>query len=696
MRQLVVLIFIFNLFNLQAQDNYQFGAEVYIEQGQTPQQVDNWIKMLADHHMPVARIFIMWNQIELKAGQWDFSLYDQVFSSAEKYGVKIVATLTMNYEPYYVNPTGFYILHENALPRTAHQLNYSKKYIEKVVNRYKNSKALDTWWLINEPGMNNRDDSLAVDRFKIWLSKKYGTIDSLNSAWHCGFKSFPSIQYDASWNNNSYWTWPIAYYDWHEFWGEHLTWYLKWVADNVKFFDSKHDIHVNPHSFFDNISGYKLYTWRPFLSSLGCSMHPSGHLHMYPRNLFPEGISWSCDLVRGAIEPKPFWVSELQGGNNIYSGKNPLCTTPEELANWIWTAKGAGSDRIIMWSLNYRKQGNESGEWALVNFLNEPSERMLKVEEISNIIQANDSFFKNAKPYASPITILYSPRSVIMQNRREMRFGNYEGRKHTAHMKAVLGMYRAFANLGIPINVKDINDFNWNDSLKHQTLLLPHITCLSDELIHKIKQFTKAGNDLFVTGFTGFFDNYEKMRIVNEDFILQDLFGATVKEIFEYNEQFDMDIDNCQNIPAHMWITEIKNIDAKVTGWKDDKIISVDHKYGKGDVFWCPSLIDLSSWLYSSRPIELLLSKKYKRITDQLPFKFEGSNSEIIFRLLHSGDDYVTILVNESDKKQSIKWSYPGNLHPRIIYGDQQKIEHTIILEPSKTLVIMWGNGSTN
>lgn len=70
------------------------GAQVWIEPGQTPTQTDGWFRELAQAHMPVARIFLMWSYLEVGPGQWDYSLYDETFRAAEKYHVRIVATLT--------------------------------------------------------------------------------------------------------------------------------------------------------------------------------------------------------------------------------------------------------------------------------------------------------------------------------------------------------------------------------------------------------------------------------------------------------------------------------------------------------------------------------------------------------------------------------------------------------------------------
>lgn len=43
-----------------------------------------------------------------------------------------------------------------------------------------------------------------------------------------------------------------------------------------------------------------------------------------------------------------------------------MCPDSLDLAQWIWTGIGSGARKVVYWSLNYRKQGIEAGEWGVV------------------------------------------------------------------------------------------------------------------------------------------------------------------------------------------------------------------------------------------------------------------------------------------------------------------------------------------
>ncbi|MEO8616803.1 MAG: beta-galactosidase, partial [Luteolibacter sp.] len=65
------------------------GAQVFIEPGQTPEQIDGWFALLEQHDMTFCRIRMFETYMHTADGKWDFSLFDQAYRAAEKHGVKI-------------------------------------------------------------------------------------------------------------------------------------------------------------------------------------------------------------------------------------------------------------------------------------------------------------------------------------------------------------------------------------------------------------------------------------------------------------------------------------------------------------------------------------------------------------------------------------------------------------------------------
>lgn len=68
------------------------GAEVFIEPGQTPEEIDLWFRRLQEAGMTVTRIRLFETYMHKPDGKWDYTLFDEAYKAADKYGIKITAT----------------------------------------------------------------------------------------------------------------------------------------------------------------------------------------------------------------------------------------------------------------------------------------------------------------------------------------------------------------------------------------------------------------------------------------------------------------------------------------------------------------------------------------------------------------------------------------------------------------------------
>ena len=101
------------------------GAQVFIEPGQTQEEIDGLFRTLHEHHMPLCRIRMFEKYMRGPAGEWDFNLFDLAFNAAEKYNVKIMATLFPMTE--FTDVGGF------KFPHTQEHFEEVAEYIRQVV-----------------------------------------------------------------------------------------------------------------------------------------------------------------------------------------------------------------------------------------------------------------------------------------------------------------------------------------------------------------------------------------------------------------------------------------------------------------------------------------------------------------------------------------------------------------------------------
>jgi len=686
----IFLFILINVLKIQSQIPPQLGAEIYLEPGQTPQQVDHWVKVLSESNMSVARVFMMWNYMEPEPGVWDFALYDALFESAEKHGIKITATLVPNSPPFHWGKIFFYRTHDMRMYEKEEYRKMSEFYIQKIVERYKNSPALDSWWLYNEPSGNPHPDTFAVDEFKKWLKEKYVTIDSMNDSWHSFYPSFQEISYDEGWLGGM-WGWPVVFYDWRNFWHAHVNNQIIWLGEEVRKYDPDHPFYTNPPGLWNALTHYDVPGMKNTVQSLGSSLHPSWSFAAIPRYKFGLVVSYENGLLHGITGKTPYWISELQAGNNSL-GVNPMGPTPLDLAQWTWTSIGSGAERVIYWLLNSRMQGSESNEWALLNFQQQPSDRLKKVSEIAEVIKLNQNEFTIAKPVTSPVTIIISPLTLLMQDRKQNRFTTLDALKALAHQKASMACYNALMQQGIPVQIKLIKEFNWAMQDKNQVAILADAMCLTMKDIEGIEMFVRNGNKVIVTGLTGLYDENEKSWVVNRDFPLADVFGGSVLELFMEPGNFNIRLDEYKiDFPSQVWYTQILPGTGKVVGKYNGKQIAVRNEFGKGSVLWIPTMVDIGAWVDTSVPLASLLKDEIGDAISDLPFRFKSFHENCYMHTLLTSDGYITVIVNGNNNMEKIEIIPAGSGNAKIIYGKGwDNAKHTLTIEGGETVVINW------
>lgn len=689
----ILVVLLYNLQSLSIAQIPIIGAEVYLEPGQSAAQIDTWFKRLNENKMPVARVFMMWNFLEPKPDGWDFTLWDAAFKSAEKYRIRITATLVPNSPPFHWGKPYHYVPHLMDMFENEDYRKRSEKYIQKVVERYQNSPALDSWWLYNEPGQFPAPDHLAMDGYRVWLKEKYLCIDSLNKAWLSYYPSFEKIEYDQAWKDAS-WVWPAPFLDWNRFWRVHVNAQIQWLADQVKKYDQKHPTTTNIKNILDLPAHYDLKGLRKPLNSIGTSLHPSWDFYKLKRSQYSLAVSWANDFLRGAADSMEYWVSELQGGNNLYSGLNPLCPTEYDIAQWVWTSIGSGAKRVIFWCLNSRMQGVEAAEWAMLDFQDQPSVRMLKAKQIAEVINANQSLFSQAKPISPHATILVSKESSLIQERKQNKFSQLEGVKESMHFKSSFICYQSLMERGVQVDIKEISDYNWGDSKEKQVIVLASAMALSAKDIDQLKSFVSSGNKLIIMGLTGLFDINEKVWSVNRTSPFAELTGGTFKNIQFISEKFFLDADGISKIPTHAWETEILQQKGKVIGSDHEKIIALKNLFDGGEVIWIPSPIDIGGWIYGNSALGEFLNKETRDITALDPFKFSKEVPGCFMKTMAVKEGYLTFLTNTSDSMQSVSLRAPKRLIPRILYGKGAiEADNLIAIPAGETLVTSWTKG---
>ncbi|WP_438479366.1 beta-galactosidase [Oleiharenicola lentus] len=677
------------------------GAEIWVEPGHTEAQIDGWFRQLAENGLRCARILLVWQYLEKSRGVYDFTLYDWAFRAAEKYHIKLVASLQTDSMPAHWGMP--YNLHARYLPKDEAEMKIIADYVTALVTRYKDSPALDTWLHLDENSVTPAGTPLAMGRFRDWLRDKYVNIAKLNEVWRTDFSDFSAIEYDVRWTGAAVhmhiWIRSVPFVDFYTFYREHNTWYLRWVTDRIKEIDPHHGI----HNYIANIPGphagqsLDLPKWRDFLDTFGCGVHPPWHLGMFAPDQVALGVSLSCEIARGSIEPKPFWLTETQGGSIIYAGMTyPRNLNADDLAQIFWTAIGAGADRVIYWLLNHRLQDYEAGEWGLLDFQNEPTDRLRAIAEATRTLHASADFFEASSPWQTPVTILMSLETETLGLKLKGLIDAEPGKGPMAHLLEAYGIYQALQELGIPARLKFMDDYEWDaPASEHRFAILPHVTTLTAAQAAPIEKFVASGHTLLATGLTGLYDDLVNFQPLT-GFALRKVLGGQLRDVRLLANICPLELQSpALTVPAHLWISELRPDDATPIGTQSGWITATQHKFGEGTAYWIPAPIGLGARESKDfKPLASLLRTLLAPHLAGLPVRFAHYTPRVFQRVLSGPGGFVTVHANTGDAPTALALKVNGAAKPTVLWqspGARISADGTQLDLPGRaTVVTRW------
>lgn len=665
---LLFFAFIFHVPRMVAQTSRDevpmIGSELFIEPGQTQDEINTWLLRMKEAGMTITRIRMFENYMHKPDGTWDFSLYDQAFLLAEKYNIKIYANL--------FPATSFSDLGGFKFPRDEEHLKSIALYIKNVVSHFREYQSLYGWVPINEPGIDRIPDGrYTQNKFKEWRDLQSAPVYDSRGYEHFDFAD-------------------------NRFLLDYNTWFLKWLTDEIRMYDPKNPVHVNTHAIFNNVAIYDFPAWNRFLTSLGGSAHASWHFGYFNRNQYAVAMSANSEIIRSGAGQIPWLMTELQGGNNIYSGGNPLCPLKEEISEWLWTIIGTESKGAIFWCLNPRASGIEAGEWALLNFQNEPSDRMEAVAEVAKTINSNSLLFARARVSGSGISNLYCREALWVERKLQTEDEDqYNGRNTGGVMKSVLAYFEALGEMGVQSDLKEMGEYDFSKSdYSNSTIILANQIAIPSRYWQNLSDFVFRGGKLIIDGLTGYFDE-NAVCIMKTGFPFANLFGGKIKEFKLIGDHFRIDIiDPKLILPAHMWRGTIITTTAKTIGTLNNETTAVRNTFGKGEVTWVPSLIGLGAREKGEYgPLSALLSAETAKSLNTVPFRFREHQPGMLMKTLKSGNDYLTIIINKSTEKKIVPLIInKGNAKQSVLFANKggTAINNKITISPSETIVIHW------
>lgn len=563
----------------------RIGAEIFLDPSHSREDIQKHFARMKETGLTVARMFIIWDHIERKPGEWRFDLYDHAYDAAAANGISVLTTLCPEDPPGWMRRTPFW--HAKLVLNTPELRLPAEEYLRRVVTHYKDHPAQGPWSLANEPaGLREQFDAPTQRQFGEWLQRKYGTVDRLNERWFRPQENFEKVSFGPEFMGGG-WTDYAAALDWKWFRIQQQTDQLAWVRDQVRRYDSKHPTHANPSALANNMPamGADLWSQKQVLDFAGTTAHASWQFNHYRTADTDLGMACIADMLRSGSGGAPWWITELQSGLCLF-GTRPFNPSAAELTRWLWDDIGAGAKGVIFWCWHPRQFGREGGEWGLVNADASPTLRSAAVAKLTRALAGTAAFLHRAEPLPAPVAILYNRQSLVLGaiDERSPKDGDRV-------ILSLLGCHRALTERQVPVDFINEDTLKSGEASRHPVLYLPYSYAMDDACVAALRKYVSEGGTVWADGPIAWKDDAGHVRPTYNGG-LADVFGVKVDDLLPEEEAFaltpqDEQAGDGMRLPITLRGAEVLAKDAR------DQPVATRHRYGKGTAYYFGTAITL-------------------------------------------------------------------------------------------------------
>ncbi|MDL2300997.1 beta-galactosidase [Lachnospiraceae bacterium OttesenSCG-928-D06] len=405
----------------------------------------------------------------------------------------------------------------NSCPNSPNFRRFAAGIVEEIARRYQKEEAIVAWHVSNEYGGACYCEN-CEKAFRLWLEKKYGTLDTLNHAWNTSF-----------WGHTFYsWDDIVAPNMLSEHFAENFTMQQSISLDYARFnsdsmlenYRMEHDIlkrYTPDIPITTNMMGlYKqldYQAWAPYLDFISWDNYPQN-------DHSPARIALNHDLMRGLKGGKPFALMEQTPS---VSNWLPQCSLkrPGVMRLWSYQAMAHGADTVQFFQIRRSPGSCEKYHGAVIDHVGHGNTRVFKEcaalgKELAELKGQTLGGYTKAK-----VGILFD-------------WNNWWAIEYSAgptrelkYVDEVLNYYTAFHQHNISVDLIGCEA----DLSKYSLVIAPVLYMVKPGVDESIKSYVKNGGHFLTTFFSGYVDENDRVTIGGYPGKLRELLGIWVEEI---------------------------------------------------------------------------------------------------------------------------------------------------------------------
>lgn len=501
---------------------------------QWPEEIwEEDMRLFHKAHIDVVTLNVFsWAALQPDESTYDFSKLDKIMKLVKDHGLKVcMATSTAAHPAWMARkyPDILRVEHNgmkrkfgarhNSCPNSPSYRKYAAALVEKIADRYKDYDNIVAWHISNEFGgwcyCENCEKA-----FRVWLQKKYGTLDELNRVWNTSFWSHTMYDWDdvAACNMLSeefLWDGEIR----TNFQGISLD-YSRFNSDSMlECFNLEKDIlkRITPDiPVTTNLMGaYKPLDYQKWAHSMDFVSWDN-----YPAyDAVPGDAAMSHDLMRGLKQGKPFALMEQTPG---VSNWHIYCKLkrPGVMRLWSYEAVAHGADTVMFFQMRRSMGACEKYHSGVIEHVGTEETRVFREitalgEELTKIRDA--TLGARAK---SDVAIVFD-------------WDNWWAAEYSAgpsklinYHNEVSRYYKAFFRKNISVDFVSVED----DLSSYKLVVAPMLYMCKEGFDEKVRRYVQQGGHFLTTYFSGYVEDHDLVMLGGYPGKLRDILGIWVEE----------------------------------------------------------------------------------------------------------------------------------------------------------------------
>lgn len=477
-----------------------------------------------------------WAMLQPDEETYDFSRLDKTVERVTAQGMKICMATSTGAHPAWMARKYPDVLRtefngmkrkfggrHNSCPNSPAFRKFSVRLAERLAEHYKNQDNIVAWHVSNEYGETCYCDNCEKE-FRVWLRRKYTTLENLNHAWNTHF-------------------WGHTFYSWEEivvpnllsehfeenrsmFQGITLD-YKRFNSDSMleNFKDEYQAIkkYIPDARITTNFMGtYKTLDykkWAKHLDMISWDNYP-------PKNAEPAQIALNHELMRGLKQGQPFMLMEQTPSVSNWLPDNGL-KRPGIMRLLSYQAVAHGADTIMFFQMRRSPGACEKFHGAVIDHAGRSDTRVFReCAELGEELQRLGEETLGTITNANAAIIFDWPTWWAIE-------GSAGPTTRLKYLDEILNYYRAFFENHIPVDIIGVDD----DFSKYKFIAAPLFYMVKKGAAEKLEEYAAFGGQLLFTYFSGYTDENDYITCGGYPGELRALTGIWVEETDALSEQ---------------------------------------------------------------------------------------------------------------------------------------------------------------